>query len=445
MSSYQLPEGHKLTEIGVIPEDWDVTQIGDLKPFVTSGSRGWAVYYANQGSLFIRITNLSRKSIYLDLEESKFVKLPLKASEGTRTQLKQSDVLISITADIGIIGYVDSNIPEPAYINQHIALIRFNTPKINSKFVSYFLASEKPQKLFRASTDTGAKAGMSLLTVQKIQFALPPESEQRSIATALSDIDELLQALDQLITKKRDLKQSAMQQLLTGKTRLLEVGEGKGYKQTEIGLIPEDWDVRPLSFFIKTLDAGVSVNSSDTTCSYSECEASILKTSCVLRGKFLPEESKKIIPQDLARARFNPKKDSIIISRMNTPALVGECGYVDDDYPQLFLPDRLWMTKPEENKYSCTKWLADILSFQPFSLAIKESATGTSNSMKNISKNSLLSIKIPFISKEEQTAIASILSDMDTEIATLEQRRHKTQELKQAMMQELLTGRIRLL
>src|SRR5690606_8889324 len=77
--------------------EWEEKQIGDLKPFVTSGSRGWAEYYSDQGELFVRITNLSRESIYLNLESSKFVKLPATATEGVRTQLKEHDVLISIT------------------------------------------------------------------------------------------------------------------------------------------------------------------------------------------------------------------------------------------------------------------------------------------------------------------------------------------------------------
>src|SRR5947209_6973464 len=105
-----VKSGYKQTDIGVIPIDWNVVQIGDLKPFVTSGSRGWASYYSERGSLFVRITNLSRNSIYLDLADRRFVKLPPSATEGVRTQLNERDVLISITADIGIIGYIDANI-----------------------------------------------------------------------------------------------------------------------------------------------------------------------------------------------------------------------------------------------------------------------------------------------------------------------------------------------
>jgi type I restriction enzyme S subunit len=145
----ELKPGYEETDIGVIPKDWEVNDLGSRRPFVTSGSRGWAAFYSDIGSPFIRITNLSRESIYLDLTDLKYVSLPPEAKEGTRTQLHEHDVLISITADIGIVGYVTSHLPQPAYINQHIALVRFDPSSTDGRFVSYFLASEKPQKLFR--------------------------------------------------------------------------------------------------------------------------------------------------------------------------------------------------------------------------------------------------------------------------------------------------------
>ncbi len=137
-----------------------------------------------------------------------------------RTQLQDGDILISITADIGIIGYVNALLSKPAYINQHIALVRFDSSKSNSLFLSYFLACENSQKLFRGSTDLGAKAGMSLEKIRSIKLALPPLSEQKAIALFLSDTDALIAACDRPITKKRNIKQGAMQQLLTGKMRL---------------------------------------------------------------------------------------------------------------------------------------------------------------------------------------------------------------------------------
>lgn len=218
-----------------------------------------------------------------------------------------------------------------------------------------------------------------------------------------------------------------------------------GYKQTELGLIPTDWDVRPLGMLVTSLEAGVSVNSLDANKEESTHDLSILKTSCVFGGKFMPDERKPIVTRDIHRAKLNPRKDTIVFSRMNTPALVGECGYIDRDYSNLFLPDRLWMTRHDGRIPHCVRWLAFLLSSSAFNRAIKESATGTSGSMKNISKGSLLAVPIPFPpTKAEQEAIAEALSNAESLIESLEQLLAKKRHLKQGAMQELLTGKKRL-
>jgi type I restriction enzyme S subunit len=200
--------------------EWEKTTIGDLKPFVTSGSRGWAPFYSEQGELFVRITNLWRDSIYLDLTDSKFVQLPPGANEGVRTQLKKHDVLISITADIGIIGYVDESVPSPAYINQHIALVRFDEGQLCGKYVAYFLSSENSQRLFRASTDTGTKAGMSLIGINKIELMLPGLPEQHRLASCLSSLDALITAETQKLEVLKTHKKGLMQQLFPSTAEL---------------------------------------------------------------------------------------------------------------------------------------------------------------------------------------------------------------------------------
>src|ERR1019366_2985912 len=205
-----------------------------------------------------------------------------------------------------------------------------------------------------------------------------------------------------------------------------------------------DWGVQPLDQLISSLEAGVSVNSVDKEKDVYPHEESILKTSCVFGGKFLPQEHKIILPRDLHRAKLNPCKDSIVISRMNTPALVGECGYVDQDYPNLFLPDRLWMTRHQGRTDLSVRWLAYVLSSNGFGRFIKESATGTSGSMKNISKGSFLAVQVPMPTKIEQDAIAETLSDADALIESLEQLVAKKREIKQGAMQELLIGKKRL-
>jgi len=211
----------------------------------------------------------------------------------------------------------------------------------------------------------------------------------------------------------------------------------EGYKRSELGEIPVEWEVVSLGDIIESLDGGVSVNSEDSL--VDDESFGILKTSSVFGGQFFPNECKKIIDSEIGRAKINPKKDSIIISRMNTPNLVGECGYVSKSYPNLFLPDRLWQTTFKVDAKAIVKWLNYLLNSTDYKIKIKTTATGTSGSMKNISKGTLLGIKLPLPPLPEQQKIAAILSTVDEKIKVIEGRIAQTQELKKGLMQKLLT------
>ena len=217
-----------------------------------------------------------------------------------------------------------------------------------------------------------------------------------------------------------------------------------GYKLTEVGVIPEDWEVRKLHQEIEKLQTGVSVNSVNEELQIYEGSQYILKTSSVSNGYFIPKECKRIAYNDLSRARLNPRINTIIISRMNTPALVGECGYVNADYPYLFLPDRLWMTYFYKSSQIHVRWLTYLLSSKKYKAKLKDVASGTSGSMKNISKNAILDIDVPIPPFPEQQAIAAALGRTDELLATQERLLARQRELKQALMQQLLTSQIRL-
>lgn len=212
-----------------------------------------------------------------------------------------------------------------------------------------------------------------------------------------------------------------------------------GYKQTEIGVIPEDWEVGSLKQAFPRLDAGVSVNSDDSESS----DYYILKTSAVRNGRVNIKEAKPVIRSDYSRLKCPVKKGSIIISRMNTPAMVGECGFSTKDAPNTFLPDRLWQIEPSSPDYDF-QWLNYLLNTEKYSTTIRATATGTSNSMKNIAKERLLEIGIPKPTIPEQHRIAEALSDVDELIASLEKLIEKKKVVKHGIMQELLTGKRRL-
>lgn len=420
-SGETVAAGYKRTEVGVIPEEWQVHELADLKPFITSGSRGWADYYSNHGSAFIRITNMSRSSIYLDLDDLRLVNLPPDSTEGVRTQLHDDDLLVSITADIGIIALVDQSVPKPAYINQHIALVRLDAEKVNSKFLSYFLAGAGSQKAFRAGTDQGAKAGMNLRGVREIKAAFPPLVEQRAIAAALSDVDVLLAKLDQLIAKKRDLKQAAMQQLLLGHVRL--PGFAKEWRSTLLG---------SLGRFSK----GRGIRKDQVRGDGLPC---IRYGEIYTRHHDVVHGYGSFISSDVAsQSQRLQNGDLLFAGSGETSEEIGKCVAFLDDCETYAGGDIVIFTPVGQD----SMFLGYLMN-QPV-VTSQKARMGQGDAVVHISARNLAQIELKLPARAEQTAIATILSDVDAELAELGTRRAKTRELKRGMMQALLTGRIRL-
>lgn len=212
------PGLYKWSEFGWIPKCWDVLSINNVCSFVTSGSRGWAQYYSEEGAIFIRIGNLSHENINMRLDSIQRVNAP-RNSEGKRTVLSEGDVLISITADLGAIGVIPKNFGE-AYCNQHIALIRVDSSLTNPRWLGHYLASVNGQKQFILLNDSGAKAGLNLPTVRSIRFANPPKEERDAIVRILDHQDKMIEIEIDHRNKLEKLKTGLMQDLLTGKVRV---------------------------------------------------------------------------------------------------------------------------------------------------------------------------------------------------------------------------------
>lgn len=265
----------------------------------------------------------------------------------------------------------------------------------------------------------------------EFKFHLPPLHEQRRIAEILSSVEEAIAATRAVIDQTRKVKQGVLERLLTkgiGHTR---------FKQTEIGEIPEGWNVEALGSIVLRLEAGVSVNSENRP--RQGGELGILKTSCVSAGTFNPGEHKAVLATERDRVKIPVKGDSIIISRMNTPHLVGANAYVEKDFDDLYLPDRLWQLSTSEY----ARWLAYLLASDRTRDRLSAIATGTSGSMKNISKPKLLELRFAIPSKSEQQAIASTVQKIDASIEADEQTLEGQIATKSALMSDLLTGRKR--
>lgn len=202
----------------------------------------------------------------------------------------------------------------------------------------------------------------------------------------------------------------------------------------------DEWQVKKLGDYIDSLDAGVSVNSDDSPT--DGLTPGVLKTSCVTAGIFDPKENKRVIePSEVKRLKEPVTANTIIISRMNTPGLVGANAFVESGDKNLYLPDRLWATKISES--ASAKFIAYKLGSKEYRQKLSSLATGTSNSMKNISKDGVRGLEIIAPRKPEQQKIANFLTTVDQKIKSIDKRVELLKLYKKGVMQRIFSQQIR--
>lgn len=166
------------------------------------------------------------------------------------------------------------------------------------------------------------------------------------------------------------------------------------------------------------------------------------ENKAVPNGVFYYKENKKILPDEIKRAKLNPKAGEIIISRMNTPQLVGESGFIEQNFPQLFIPDRLWQTKIDKENFN-SRWLSYFLITEKTRRNLKNIATGTSDTMKNISKPNFLALTAGCPPLPEQQKISSFLSSVDKKIQQLTHKKEWLETYKMGVMQKLFSQELK--
>lgn len=406
MGSDQVPEGYKQTEVGVIPEDWEVKCLPEVSWFQEGpGLRNWQ--FTTSGMKVINVTNLENGVLNLDRTDRHIsIKEFLKIY--SHFSIDADDIVIASSGNSYCKTAIARDCDLPLVMNTSV--IRFKP--INGFSYSFLLEYIKSD-FFKDQIDLmitgGAQPNFGPYHLKKIRLPFPPSKEQKTIAQALSDVDTLIASLDKLIAKQRQLKTAAMQQLLTGKMHLPGFGESKGYKQTEVGLIPEDWNISKLKL-IAPLQRGFD-----------------LPTSKIKKGEYPVVYSNGVMNY---HSRFMVNGPGVVTGRSGT---IGNVHYVSENY---------W-------PHNTALWVTDFIDSHPkyvyyLYLYLKLERFGTGSGVPTLNRNDVHDLEVAIPQLEEQRAIATVLSDMDEAIAALENRRTKTQAIKQGMMQELLTGRTRL-
>jgi type I restriction enzyme S subunit len=416
----EVKPGYKQTEVGVIPEHWDAARLGDKTTKVGSGitPTGGARVYKQEGRPFLRSQNVGWGNLLLD--DVAFIDDETHATFQD-TEVEADDVFLNITgASIGRSAVADARVQQ-GNVNQHVCIIRTDQAELLPRFLNHFLLSTAGQRQVDSLQAGGNRQGLNFGQVKSFLLPLPPPPEQRAIAEALSDADAFIESLRQLLAKKRQVKQGAMQELLAGQRRL------PGFSG--------DWEVKRLGdCFALISTRNEELNDNVVTISAQQ--------GFVRQEEFF----KKRVASSVLENYYLVERDHFAYNRGRAK------GYPFGAIKRLTRYDKAVVTtlyvcfavKPEAGvtpTFFEHYFEAGLLNS---GLSMVTNEGGRAHGLLNITKADFLSREIKRPPLPEQTAIAGVLSDMDAEIAALEAKLAKARQIKQGMMQELLTGRIRL-
>ena len=423
----------KKTQVGLIPHDWEAVQLGKLlRRAPTYGINAAAVSFDSRLPTYLRITDITEDGRFAEA-----TKASVKHPDAPSYRLELHDLVVARTgASVGKSYRYD---PEDGDLVFAGFLIRLSPDpeRLEARFLAYFLQSAPYWNWVRINSMRSGQPGINGREYATLPIPLPPtKAEQDAIAGALSDADALIESLEQLLVKKRRIKQGAMQELLTGKKRVPGFATKHGFKQTEAGSIPEDWLIKSLDEIAsvtsgKRLPLGHSLTEHETPHPYIRVTDMRPGTVSLSDIKFVPVN---VFPRI---RRYRIFKEDLFISVAGTLGIVGKIPPALDGANLTENADRI-------TNITCSQeYLLHVMMAPPIQSTIESLQTIGAQPKLALMRIRKFSIPLP-PSKAEQIAIAETISDMDAEIDVLEAKLSKARDLKQGMMQELLTGRIRL-
>lgn len=412
-----MKPGYKQTEAGLIPEEWHMVAVADLVGPTSPICYGVVqVGQDTENGVPIVAIKFVKEIAHAPLHRTAInLEKPY-----ARSRPRGGDVLISIKGTIGRVGIVPNGFQ--GNISRELARLRINEHTC-SEYIAHQLESGATQERIMRSVVGTTRLEFSIATLRQFQLPIPPtKEEQRAIAQALSDVDALLRALDRLIAKKRYLKQAAMQQLLTGQTRL------SGFHgEWEVKRLGDVADVFKGSGLSK---AAISLSGTRKCILYGELFTTygrvirdVLSRTDAIDGK-LAQIGDILMPGSTTTVGI----DLAIASALLTEGvfLGGDINIIRKKGAQRYDPEFL------------ANYLTHVKKFE-----IADKTQGIT--IIHLYGRTMLDLSISLPTMPEQAAIAEVLSEMDAELLRLEQLRDKTRALKQGMMQELLTGKTRLI
>lgn len=420
--SVQVPKGYKQTEVGVIPEDWSISPLGDL---VLDTEYGSSAKSKPSGKIpVLRMGNLQDGAI--DWSSLVFTD---DEYEINKYNLELGDVLFNRTNTIDLVGKTSIYKGEmPAIFAGYLIRIKSDARKINSFYLNRALNAEYSKKYsLKVLSIAVGQANINAEKLKTYPIPLPPTlAEQDSIAEALSDADALIESLEQLIAKKRQIKQGAMQELLTGQRRL------PGFSG--------DWGLKKLKDLGSTYGGLTGKTKSD----FGEGSSYYITFMNVMSNVVVDDEIFELVNISENESQNRVMMGDLLFNGSSeTPEELGFCSVVSKPLKNVYLNSFCFGFRFKEVNKSCGLYFAYFFRSKEGRELLKSLAQGATR--YNLSKTSLLNLSFRIPSLDEQIAIADVLSELDAEVSMIQSRLSKARQIKQSMMQELLTGRIRLI
>ncbi|MFB0592815.1 restriction endonuclease subunit S [Aeromonas hydrophila] len=406
-----IPAGYKQTEVGIIPEDWTVANLSAI----TEHSRPISYGIVQTGPLIvngvpcIRVVDISDGKIKRD----NLITTTKEISDSyRRTILKDGDLIIPLRGKVGEVGLVDGDLVG-ANLTRGVALI---APQKDyaSEFIKQYLSNRSSADRLLSSMNGSALQEITIETLRRFSIALPIDvKEQTAIGNVLSDSDALIDALEQLIAKKQAIKTAAMQQLLTGRTRLPQFalrsdGTPKGYKTSELGQIPEDWEIMPLVSIGRTI-RGVSYNpNNDLYISDSSDSIRLFRSNNILNSRLVFSGLQYVSKNRVSESQKMQLGDILICMANGSKSLVGKSAIHDlnDGYEYTF---GAFMGVFRLNDASQSKYVYYLMNSARYRCYIDLILAGSS--INNLKPSDIDKLSLAFPDIEEQTAIAATCTE----------------------------------
>lgn len=415
----RVPKGYKQTEVGVIPEEWEVKPLGQVAQIISGGTPSTLnPEYWDGGIMWCTPSDITATSgKYLEATERTISQKGLQSSSASL--LPPGSLLLCTRATIGDVKIAT----QPTATNQGFKSLVIDAEQADNEFVYYQLLTFKDELIQRGVGSTFLE--VSRKDVASLFIPLPPLPEQQAIAGALGDVDSLLAALDRLIAKKRAVRAAAMRDLLTGRVRLPGFeGEWEFHKLGEFGFVYSGLSGKRKADF----GQGEKKYIPFLNVIYN----TVINPSYLERVSILPGERQNRVQKD----------DVFFNSSSETPEEVGMCAVLLENINDIYLNSFCFGFRVADNDNLNSLFIAYFFRSPTGRQKLYPLAQGVTR--YNLSKTNLLSVDFLIPSLPEQTAIAAVLSDLDAELAALERERAKWQSIKQGMMDDLLTGRVRL-